>query len=265
MFRRLALNISDDLSESLNSRFLPVRIANIEELQLRLSRYFLMRFEEETEDEALKEDNSNPNFMQEKDMNFRLYPFYINWKKIEANESGYYRIYLHFGYFGASIFSSFKEKYPSLDASNLLYVLSSFISENLLSGDNKNESNQKMIKDFFEKTPKLENICELIQKKIIMIKEIPVIFLVLKIYGIYFMINKNHENVEKVLKHKYLLVSYLTDSEYKDIYQNHYKGKVRKIFKKIVETHGKDFGLPKTKAMFLKHIKLIYNKIKNNK
>ena len=90
------------------NRILPGRMANIEELQFHLRRLFL-RHIEEREDEQIKEDNTNPNFMLEKDMNFRLYPFYINWKKLEANESGYYRIFVHFGYFGASIYSSFKE------------------------------------------------------------------------------------------------------------------------------------------------------------
>ena len=197
-------------------------------------------------------------------MNFRLYPFYINWKKIEANESGYYRIFLHFGFFGASVFSSFKEKYPSLDVNNILYVLSSFVSEYLLSTDNKNESSQKLIKEFFEKMPKLENLCELIHKKVIMKKEVPMILLVLKIYEINFMLNKKNEDVEKVLKYEYLLVSYLTENDYKEIYQSHYKGKIGKIFKKLVETHGKEYELPKTKARLFNHIKLIYKKIKPN-
>ena len=70
---------------------------NTEELQFYLRTLFI-RHIEEREDEQIKEDNENPNFMLEKDMNFRLYPFYINWKKLEANESGYYRIFVHFGY-----------------------------------------------------------------------------------------------------------------------------------------------------------------------
>ncbi len=263
MFRRLnEINLSDP-SDYFYSRIFPGRIANIEELQFRLRRYF-QRHLEEREDEQIKEDNSNPNFMQEKDMNFRLYPFYINWKKIEANESGYYRIFLHFGFFGASVFSSFKEKYPSLDVNNILYVLSSFVSEYLLSTDNKNESSQKLIKEFFEKMPKIENLCELIQKKVVMKKEVPMILLVLKIYEIYFMLNKKNEDVEKVLKYEYLLVSYLTENDYKEIYQSHYKGKIGKIFKKLVETHGKEYELPKTKARLFNHIKLIYKKIKPN-
>ena len=122
MFRRLNELGSSDSSDIFYSRILPGRIANIEELQFRLRRY-LQRHLEEREDEQIKEDNSNPNFMQEKDMNFRLYPFYINWKKIEANKSEYYRIFLHFGYFGASIFSSFEEKYPSLNVNNMVILV----------------------------------------------------------------------------------------------------------------------------------------------
>jgi hypothetical protein len=263
MFRLLNEIGLSDHSKLFFSRLLPGRIANIEEIQFRLRRYF-QRHLEEREDEQIKEDNSNQNFMQEKDMNFRLYPFFINWKKIEANESGYYRIFLHFGFFGASIFSSFKEKYPSLDVNNILYVLSSFVSENLLSNDNKNESSQKIINEFFEKMPKLDILCELIQKKIMMKKEVPMIFIVLKIYEIFFILNKKNEELEKVLKSEYLLGSFLTDNEYKEIYQNHFKGKIGKIFKKLVETHGKDYELPKTKVRLFNHIKLIYKKIKQN-
>ena len=245
------------------NRILPGRLANIEELQFHLRRLFL-RHIEEREDEQIKEDNTNPNFMLEKDMNFRLYPFYINWKKIEANESGYYRIFVHFGYFGASIYSSFKEKYPSLDVNNILHVLTSFISEYLLSNDNKTETAQKFIKEFFEKIPKLDDIYELIQKRVIMLKEVPMILLILKIYEINYLMEKNKEECEKVLKNQYLLGSYLNDNEYKEICQTHFKGKISKAFKKIVETHGKDYELPKTKAKLLNHIKLIYKKIRSS-
>ena len=263
MFRRLSEIGLNDPSDIFYSRLFPGRFSNIEQLQFRLRRYF-QRHLEEREDEQIKEDNSNPNFMLEKDINFRLYPFYINWKKLEANESGYYRIFVHFGYFGASIYSSFKEEYENLDVKNILYVLSSFVSEYLLSNDNKNETTQKTIKEFFEKIPKLDSLCELIQKKIILIKEVPMILLILKIYEIYYMLNKNHEEVEKVLKYEYLLGTYLNENEYKEIYKNHYKGKISKNFKKLVETHGKEYELPKTKIKYFNHIKLIYKKNKSN-
>jgi hypothetical protein len=264
MFRRLSELGLGDPSEIFYSRIFPGRIANIEELQFRLRRYF-QRHLEETEDEQIKEDDSNPNFMLEKDINFRLYPFYINWKKLEANESGYYRIFVHFGYFGAAIYSSFKEKYPSLDVNNILYVLASFVSEYLLSKDSSSEASQKLIKEFFEKMPKIDNLCEIIEKKIMMMKEVSMILLVLKIYEIYFMLNKKNEEVEKILKYEYLLGTYLNDNEYKDIYKNHYRGKISKTFKKLVETNGKEYELPKTKDKYFNHIKLIYKQIKSGK
>lgn len=243
-----------------------IRISNIEELQFRLRRYF-RRHIEECEDEAIIEEenkaNTNPNFMKEQDMNFRLYPFYINWKKLEANELSYYRTFIHFGYFGASVYSSFKEKYPNLSLDNILFVLSSFISEYLLSKDNKDEVSQKVIKDYFEKIPNLDGICELIKKKVIMLKEVPMILLVLKIYEINYMIQKNIVELEKILKAEYLLGTYLTDEEFNDI-NKHYKGKINKLFKKLVEENGKEYKLPKTKEQYFNHIKYVYKKkIKN--
>ena len=257
-------NLASRISPS--QLFPGIRISNIEELQFRLRRYF-RRHIEECEDEAIIEEennaNTNPNFMKEQDMNFRLYPFYINWKKLEANEPSYYRTFIHFGYFGASVYSSFKEKYPNLSLDNILFVLSSFISEYLLSKDNKDEASQKVIKDYFEKIPNLDDMCELIKKKIIMLKEVPMILLVLKIYEINYMIQKNNVELEKVLKAEYLLGTYLTDEEYNDI-NKHYKGKINKLFKKLVEENGKEYKLPKTKEQYFNHIKYVYKKkIKN--
>jgi len=257
-------NLASRISPS--QLFPGIRISNIEELQFRLRRYF-RRHIEECEDEAVIEEennaNTNPNFMKEQDMNFRLYPFYINWKKLEANEPSYYRTFIHFGYFGASVYSSFKEKYPNLSLDNILFVLSSFISEYLLSKDNKDEASQKVIKDYFEKIPNLDDICDLIKKKVIMLKEVPMILLVLKIYEIYYMIQKNNVELEKVLKTEYLLGTYLTDEEFNDI-NKHYKGKINKLFKKLVEENGKEYKLPKTKEQYFNHIKYVYKKkIKN--
>ena len=257
-------NLASRISPS--QLFPGIRISNIEELQFRLRRYF-RRHIEECEDEAIIEEennaNTNPNFMKEQDMNFRLYPFYINWKKLEANEPSYYRTFIHFGYFGASVYSSFKEKYPNLSLDNILFVLSSFISEYLLSKDNKDEASQKVIKDYFEKIPNLDDICDLIKKKVIMLKEVPMILLVLKIYEINYMIQKNNVELEKVLKTEYLLGTYLTDEEFSDI-NKHYKGKINKLFKKLVEENGKEYKLPKTKEQYFNHIKYVYKKkIKN--
>ena len=234
---------------------------NLEELRIPF-RYFFQRYIDEREDEPLKEEITNENFMEEKYMNFRLYPFYINWEKIEANESGYYRILVHFGYFGAAIFSSFKEKYSNLDVNNVLFVLAGFISEYLLNKENKTEEAKKTIENFFEKMPNLNDICELIEKKIIMMKEVPMLILVLKINEINFIIQKNYNEVEKVLKYEYLLMTYLSEDEYKNIYNEHFRGKISKIFKKLVDTHGKNYNLPKTKVKYINHLKSIYKIIK---
>ena len=262
MFRRLSEIGLADPSDVLYSRIFPGRVANIEELQFRLRRYF-QRHIEEREDEQIKDDNTNENFMQEKDINFRLYPFYINWKKLEANEPCYFRIFVHFGYFGAAVYSLLKEKCQNLDVNNILYVLTSFASDYLLSKDNKTDEIQKVIKEYLEKIPKLDDICELIQKKIMMMKEVSMILLILKLYEINYLVNKNNEEVEKVIKYEYLLITYLTDNEYKDIYKTHYKGKISKAFKKIVEANGKEYDLPKSKTKFFNHIKLIYKQIKS--
>ena len=239
----------------------------IEEVQYRLRNYYRRR-QEECEDEiVLNEDNNlntNKNFMKEKDFKFRLYPFYINWKKIEENEKGYYRTFIHFGFFGASIYSLFKEKYPELDFKNIIYVLSSFIYEYLLHSDSKDESCQSIIKDFFEKLPNLDELCGLIKNKVIMMKEVPMLLIVLKIYEINYMRQKNKKDIETALKCEYILCNYLTDDEYSHIYKSHFKGNISKIFMKIVNKNGKEYKFPKTKEKFFTHIKNIYKKyIKN--
>ena len=131
-------------------------------------RHLFFRHLDEIEDEKYEEDISpNPNFMEEKNMNFRLYPFYIDWKKIEHNKPGYYRIFLRYGYLGSAVFSSLKDKYPSLDAKNILFILAEFIQENLViknndENNNKNDDIEKNVKDFFDKLPNIKDLFELI-------------------------------------------------------------------------------------------------------
>ena len=261
--------------EILISRLLLNPFSDLGNFHFPIRRIF-MRYVEESEDEEYKEETSeNPNFMQETNMKFRLYPLYINWKKIEHNEQGYYRVFLRYGYFGSAIFSSFKDKYPSLDAKNMFSVLAEFISENFFKkninnslqdnkNDNINEEEDKKVREFFDKLPKINDIINLIENKIIMMKEVSLLILILKIYEIYFIINKYNNDIINLLKYEYLLLSYLSDEEYKDIYNNHFKGKISKIFKKISETNGKNYILPKTKLKFVNHIKSVY-KSNNNK
>ena len=146
-----------------------------------------------------------------------------------------------------------------------MYILVGFISEYLLKDENsKTEAVKKTINDFFVKMPNLDKLCELIEKKIIMMKEVPMIILILKIYEIHFILIKSNEDIEKVLKYECLLLTYLDDEEYKDIYNSNFKGKVSKIFKKIVESHGKNYILANSKVKYINHIKSIYKNIKQN-
>ena len=249
--------------------------SDLEELHIPIHRIF-MRYMTEREDEEFKEEQShNPNFMQEKNMNYRLYPFYINWKKIEHNEQGYYRVFVRYGYLGAAIFSNFKDKYPSLEVNNFFPVLTEFIIDNLLKikvnnnlenneVNNKNEETEEKIKEFFEKFPNINDLFDLIEKKIIMMKEVPLLILVLKFYELNFMVNKNNEDIINVLKYEYLLLSYLSDDEYKNIYNNHFKGKICKIFKKFADIKGKSYLLSKNKVKYINHIKSVYKNNSNN-
>ena len=250
-------------SEVIFTHILTNHLQNLEEFRSPLR--FFQRYIDEREDEQYKEEKTNDNFMQEKYMDFRLYPFYIDWKKIEENKTGYYRILVHFGYFGAAVFSSFKEKYQRLDVENIIYILAGFISEYLLKKEeDKTEALKKTIIDFFERMPNLDKIYELIEKKVIMMKEVPLLIIILKIYEIDFILKKSNDNIEKVLKYEYLLLTYLDDEEYKEIYNSNFKGKVSKIFKKIVEEHGKNFVLAKSKMKFINNIRAIYKTIKQN-
>ena len=234
--------------------------------QFRLSNYgyYLRRRYELIEDEVLLElediKNKNQNFIKDKDVNFRLYPFYINWKKLENNEYGYYRIFVHFGYFGAAIYSIFKKKDIALNVKNILFYLSSFIPDYLLKDDKKDALIQENIKFFFENVPEVDTIFEIIENKIIMFREISILLIILKIYEINFIINNNKNQIEKVLKCEYLIGTYLTNSEFIDIYRRHFKGKVFDVFKKLVENKGKQYEMAKTRDKFFNHIKYIYNK-----
>ena len=132
--------------------------------------------------------------------------------------------------------------------------------------DEDQENNDKEIISFISKLPEIKIIYKLIQKKVIMFKEIPMYLIILKIYEIYYLYKNNETKIIDLLKNQYLLMTYLTDEEYQEIYKDHYKGKVSSIFKKLVELIGKQIELPSTKKKFINHIKYIYQFInKNNK
>ena len=248
------------------NRFLPnrIRLNDLEDIHFQSSIYIIRRRLQNIEDEALLEaedsTNINPIFMKEKDINFRLYPFYINWKQLEENEKGYFHIFVRYGYFGASIYSLFKEKYPILNIKNILFTLSNFIPDFLLKNYKKDPSIIEDTKYFFDKMPDLDSIYQVIQNKIIMFKEISIFLIVLKIYEIYFISKNNKTEIEKVLKSQFLLGTYLTDEEYENIYKENFKGKVYRIFKKLAGNKGKEYELVKKRNDLFSHIKYVYKK-----
>jgi len=255
--------LEDNNESENNNEYISHSQTNLLNIRYEIARYF-QRHIEECEDLIVPETNNNPNFMHEKDMKFNLYPLYINWKQIEANENNYYDMFVHFGYFGASIYSTFKDIYPNVTNKNIIYLFSYFCYDFLVNENEEQEKNDKELIFFIPKLPETKIIYKLIKKKVIMFKEIPIYLIILKIYEIYFLYKNEEKNIIDLLKYQYLLMTYLTDDEYQEIYQNHFKGKVSSIFKKLVYLIGNQLELPNTKNKYINHIKLIYQTINKN-
>ena len=256
---------SEDNNDSENNNIISRSQTNLDNIQYELARYF-QRYIEECEDQIVPELNNNPNFMHEKDMKFNLYPLYINWKKIEANENNYFDMFVHFGYFGASIYSTFRKIYQNITNKNIIYLFSSFCYDFLVNQNEDQEKNEKELTLFISNLPEINIIYKLIKKKIIMFKEIPIFLIIIKIYEIYFLYKDHEDKIIELLKYQYLLLTYITDDEYNEIFQTHYKGKVSSIFRKLVSLIGNQLEFPNTKKKYINHIKYIYQSInKNNK
>ena len=257
---------SEDNNDSENNNILISRSqTNQDNIQYELARYY-QRYIEECEDQIVPELNNNPNFMHEKDMKFNLYPLYINWKKIEANENNYFDMFVHFGYFGASIYSTFRKIYQNITNKNIIYLFSSFCYDFLVNQNEDQEKNEKELTLFISNLPEINIIYKLIKKKIIMFKEIPIFLIIIKIYEIYFLYKDHEDKIIELLKYQYLLLTYITDDEYNEIFQTHYKGKVSSVFRKLVSLIGNQLEFPNTKKKYINHIKYIYQSInKNNK
>ena len=245
----------------INNELISRSETNLINIRYELARLY-QRHIEECEDLIVPETNKNPNFMLEKDMKYNLYPFYINWKKIEERKNSFYDTFIHYGYFGAAVFSSFKviDCPINLTYKNIIYTFSSLLYEFLVNSKDK-EKDTKEAQLFMEKLPELEMIYKLIKKKIVMFKEIPIYIIVMKIYEIYFLYNVEEKQLIELLKYEYLLISYLKDSEYKEMFQKNFSEKVRKIYEKMVDTIGKQFELPNTKKKLINHIKYIYQNL----
>ena len=177
---------SEDNNESeYNNEQISGNQTNIENIQLELARYF-QRHIEECEDQIVPELNNNPNFMHQKDMKHNLYPLYINWKEVEANENNFFDMFVHYGYFGVSIYSSLKDIYPDITNKNIIYVFSTFCYDFLINENEEQEKNDKDLILFISKLPE-KTIYNLIKKKVIMFKELPIYFIILKIFEIYYL------------------------------------------------------------------------------
>ena len=261
-YKKMSESEDNNDSES-NNELISRSETNLINIRYELARYF-QRHIEECEDLIVPETNNNPNFMHEKDMKYNLYPFYINWKKLEANENNYYDMFVHYGYFGVSVYSSFRDIYPNITKTNIIYLFSSFCYDFLVNENQEQEKNEKELTSFLTQLPENKIIYKLIKKKIIMFKEIPIYLLILKIYEIYFLYKVQESKLLELLKYQYLLISYMTDEEYKEIYQNHFKGRVSSLFRKLVGVFGKQLELPITKNQFINHIKYIYQSINKN-
>ena len=108
----------------------PLSRRNINSIRNEIIRLIRMRYiDMEVQNSQVK--NNNPNFMQEEDMKYNLYPLYINWKKIEERKNEYYEIFIHYGYFGAAVFSSFKmiDYSINLTYKNIIETFSTMCSE----------------------------------------------------------------------------------------------------------------------------------------
>ena len=71
------------------SRLIMNSLFNSEDSNFPIRNLFLRHFGVIDEDEQDEEETSeNPNFMQEKNMNFRLFPFYIDGKKLNIINKG---------------------------------------------------------------------------------------------------------------------------------------------------------------------------------
>lgn len=252
--------------------------------------FFLQRRRlEQSEEDIVPETNNNPNFLKEKDMKFSLYPLYINWKKIESNEEEYYKVFVHYGYFGSSVYSLMKNFYEEqIFTKNFFFMLCNSLKNFLRKNNNNKRNNERIIFDEEDEEndeefiignsnsdskksgveeikglPNFEEVVELVKKKIILFKELPVFIMVLKIYEIMNIVKKDKKLVVDTLKAEFLLLKYMTDDEYKEIFSKYFSGKVNQIFKKLEEEYSENYRLPKTKNKGFNHLKKIYKLTKS--
>ena len=241
-----------DMSPTSRSNVLS-RLREIFEIRARRRLYDDYSVDEDMENAIY---NSNENFKQfskENDINFRNYPFPINWVEIENDENEYYYILSKYGYFGASIYTQLN-KIKKVTLNNLIVLIAEMFSSFL-----KKESLEKLKEFIFSLPQTPEMIYKMIKNKFILVKEIPVYLIMLIIYEIFYFSHdneqfNNYNNQKLILKSQYTLINMINDDEYKTIYDDSFKGKPIQILSKL------NYNIKKERKKYLKHI----NKMNNN-
>ena len=241
-----------DMSPTSRSNVLS-RLREIFEIRTRRRLYDDYSVDEDMENAIY---NSNENFKQfskENDINFRNYPFPINWVEIENDENEYYYILSKYGYFGVSIYTQLN-KIKKVTLNNLIVLIAEMFSSFL-----KKESVEKLKEFIFSLPQTPEMIYKMIKNKFILVKEIPVYLIMLIIYEIFYFSHdneqfNNYNNQKLILKSQYALINMINDDEYKTIYDDSFKGKPIQILSKL------NYNIKKERKKYLKHI----NKMNNN-
>ena len=205
-------------------------------------------------------ETKNKILIKEKEVKYELYPLYINWKKIESKSlyNPYYNIFQVFGYFGVAIFNILLEVNPQ---NSFLCKCKSFLKE--LFNIYKKDYTKKEIKEneFFKKLINIiDDIISLIKNKIIIFKELSVLFIIMKLYETYYITIDDKVKLEEILKYQFVILSYINDNEYKQIYSIFYKRINSRLRRNLSKNKNK---LPQTKKEFINDIKNIYKLTKN--
>jgi hypothetical protein len=240
-----------DMSPTSRSNVLS-RLREIFEIRTRRRLYDDYSVDEDMENAIY---NSNENFKQfskENDINFRNYPFPINWVEIENDENEYYYILSKYGYFGVSIYTQLN-KIKKVTLNNLIVLIAEMFSSFL-----KKESVEKLKEFIFSLPQTPEMIYKMIKNKFILVKEIPVYLIMLIIYEIFYFSHdneqfNNYNNQKLILKSQYTLINMINDDEYKTIYDDSFKGKPIQILSKL------NYNIKKERKKYLQHINKMNN------
>ena len=246
---------NESSGQTLRNRFQEISRANV---LSRLRDFFERRngrrlYDDYSVDEDMENAiyNSNENFKQfsnENDINFRNYPFPINWIDIENDENEFYNILSEYGFFGASIYTSLY-KINKVSFHNLIDLISEMFY------NYSKKENFEMLKDFiFSLSQTPEMIYQMIKNKLILVKEIPVYFIILIIYEIFYFkfddeLFFHYKKQKFILNSQFILINMINDNEYKTIYNRSFKGKPFRFLSKL------NYKIQKERKKYLRHIK----------